>query len=84
MQRVGNKVPLGFLIAWLRDGCLWETHEKHLEARLLISRTDREEARTWLQGQAHLAELLEQEKIWSIGTAGYDAAGNVEEPLLIS
>ena len=84
MQRVGNKMPLGFLVAWLRDGCFWETHKQHLEARLLISRDDRQAARTWLQGQMHLAELLEQERISSIGTAGYDADGRVEEPLLIS
>ena len=84
MRRVGAKCPLGFLICWLRDGVFWETHIKHLETRILITREQRQEARTWLQGQPHLAELLKQEREWAHGTAAYDAAGNVEEPLLIS
>ena len=78
-----EKKPLGFLIAWLREGILWDTHDKHMESRILIKRDDRVEARQWAHAQPHLADLLEQENKWSDGKARLDAAGNIEEPLLI-
>ena len=77
MQRVGTKRPLGFLVAWLREGYLWDSHAKHLEGRVLIKREQRIEARTWLEGKPEMAALLEQEKLWC------GEAGKVEEPLLI-
>ena len=81
VQRVGKFLPLGFLIAWLRDGVLWDAHESHLEGRLIITATECKEAREWAHGQPHLAALLEQEKAWADTSAGFDAAGNIEEPL---
>ena len=84
MQRVGAKSPLGFLVAWLREGFLWPDHKKHLDGRVVISREQRVAGREWLQGQPDFAELLKQEKKWAGGSAGFDAAGNIEEPLLCS
>ena len=81
MQRVGKYLPLGFLIAWLRDGVLWDAHESHLEGRLIITAEECKDAREWAHGQPHLAALLEQEKAWADKSAGFDAAGNIEEPL---
>ena len=78
MKRVGSKRPLGFLIAWLRDGHLWESHATHLEGRLIIKFEHRKDARSWAEKQPHLAELLEQEKKWC------GAMGTVEEPVQIA
>ena len=84
MQRVGAKQPLGLLVAWLRDGCLWESHEAHLEGTTAIERVQRLEARAWLQGQPDMAALLKQEKAWDKHKlAAFDAAGNIEEPMEI-
>ena len=57
----GEKKPLSFLIAWLRDGIFWDSHESHMEGRYLIKRDERVEARRWAHAQPHLADLLEQE-----------------------
>ena len=84
MQRVGAKLPLGLLVAWLREGHLWESHKKHMDGTAVISRDQRLEARAWLQGQPDMAALLKQEILWDKDKlAGYDAAGNIEEPMVI-
>ena len=82
---VASKFPLGLLVAWLRDGHLWESHEKHLTGAGLITREERIEARAWLQAQPDMAALLKQEIDWDVNrVVGYDAAGNIEEPATVS
>ena len=78
----GETKKLGFLIAWLRDGIFWDSLESHFDGRLTFKREERTEARRWAHVQPHSAALVEQEK-WSDKHAGFDAAGNIEEPLTI-
>ena len=60
MNRKASEGPFGFLVAWLRrneDPGVTD-HSTHLEARLRITKEERDRGRARLNAQPGLAELL--------------------------
>ena len=60
MNRKAINIPLGFLVAWLhRNADPGVTdHSTHLNARLRITKEERDLGRAWLNAQPGMAELL--------------------------
>ena len=61
--RFPNGRPLGYLIAWLRRGCMYSTRAEHFAgARGLIPYGERLFARNWAMGQPGLQFFLDCER----------------------
>jgi hypothetical protein len=67
INRKGNKVPIGLLVAWLWQAEFFTNRPDHRDAWMIISWQERQDARTWLASQPHLKRLIDLEIEWGGG-----------------